>query len=74
MIICLIAGYIKKLLCKMSCYSEPDSDRNKFELNLSNYGTKSDLKTLQVLIHQNLSKRMIYIALNWKQINHKYIK
>ena len=32
MIICLITGYINKLLCKMSCYSEPDSDRNKFEL------------------------------------------
>ena len=33
--------------------------RVKVELDLSNYGTKVDLKMQQVLIHQNLLKRLI---------------
>ena len=34
-------------------------ERVKLELDLSNYGTKADLKKQQVLIHQNLIKRLI---------------
>ena len=33
--------------------------REKFELHLSNYATKTVLKMQQVLIHQNLLKRLI---------------
>ena len=33
--------------------------RVKVELDLSNYATKTDLKMQQVLIHQNLLKRLI---------------
>ena len=40
---------------------EPKSFRRrvKFELDLSNHATKADLKMQQVLIHQNLLKRLI---------------
>ena len=34
-------------------------ERVKVELDLSNYATKADLKMQQVLIHQNLLKRLI---------------
>ena len=34
--------------------------RVKVKLNLSNYANKVELKTQQVLIHQNLLKSVIY--------------
>ena len=43
----------------MSCFPEPHNHRkNKMEakLNLSNYATKSDLKTERVLIHHIFKK------------------
>ena len=42
-------------------FLEPKSSegRVKVELDLSNYATKADLKTLQVLVHQNLLKMLI---------------
>ena len=42
-------------------FPEPKSlgGRVKDELDLSNYATKADLKMQQVLIHQNLLKRLI---------------
>ena len=46
----------------MSEYSaEPKSlgGRMKFELDLSNYATKLDLKKEQVLIYQNVLKKLI---------------
>ena len=42
-------------------FPEPKSfgGRVKVELDLSNYATKADLKTQQVLIHQKLLKKLI---------------
>ena len=59
-IIVLIIGLMKEIsLYKMSYFPEPYARRrNKnVELNLSNYATKSDLKTHQVLIHENVLKK-----------------
>ena len=54
-------GLIKKiLLYKISYFPEPYTrGEKKVELDLSNYATKSDLKTQQMLIHQILLKRVI---------------
>ena len=45
----------------MSYFPPYTHNKNKIEveLDLSNYATKFDLKTQQVLIHQNLLKRPI---------------
>ena len=45
----------------MNYFSPYGHSKNKIEveLNLSNYATKSDLKTQQVLIHHNWLKKMI---------------
>ena len=45
----------------MSYFPEPHTNKNKIEvqLNLSNYATKSDLKTQQTLIRQYLLKKPI---------------
>ena len=42
-------------------FPEPKSsgERVKVELDLSYYATKADLKIQQVLVHQNLLKRLI---------------
>ena len=42
-------------------FPEPKSSGRsvKFELDLSNYATKTDLKMQQMLIHQHLLKRLI---------------
>ena len=62
MIINLIAGLIKKILsCKSELFSSALwSSKNiiEGELTLSNYVTKSDLKTPQVLIDHNLLKTL----------------
>ena len=59
MIIYLIVGLIKKIY-KMSYF--PSNSKIKVQLDLSNDAIKSDLKkTQQVLIHQNLLKRLIYL-------------
>ena len=59
MIIYLIVGLIKKIY-KMSYF--PSNSKVKVQLDLSNDAIKSDLKkTQQVLIHQNLLKRLIYL-------------
>ena len=44
-------------------FPEPKSlgQKMKVELDLSNYATKADLKMQQVLIPQNLLKRLIYL-------------
>ena len=44
-------------------FQEPKSSggRVKVELDLSNYARKIDKKKQQVLIHQNLLKRSIYL-------------
>ena len=57
----LTVGLIKKiLLYKTSYFPEPYTrGEKKIELDLSNYATKSDLKTQQVSIHQILLKRVI---------------
>ena len=56
MAIHLTAGLLKKiLLYKMSYFSEPyncSKNKIKVEIHLSNYATKSDLKTQQVSIHK----------------------
>ena len=49
----------------MSYLLEPQTHSNnkaKIELDLTNYTTKSDLKILQVLIHLNLLKKLVYLA------------
>ena len=62
MIIYLIVGLIKKIY-KMSYF--PSNSKIKVQLDLSNDAIKSDLKkTQQVLIHQNLLKRLIYLFQN----------
>ena len=45
----------------MSYFPEPSHSKTviKVELDLLNYATKSDLKKQQVLIHQNLLKRLV---------------
>ena len=59
MIIYLIVGLIKKIY-KMSYF--PSNSKIKVQLDLSNGAIKSDLKkTQQVLIHQNLLKRLVYL-------------
>ena len=59
MIIYLIVGLIKKIY-KMSYF--PSNSKIKVQLDLSNDAIKSDLKkTQQVLIHQSLLKRLIYL-------------
>ena len=59
MIIYLIVGLIKKIY-KMSYF--PSNSKIKVQLDLSNDTIKSDLKkTQQVLIHQNLLKRLVYL-------------
>ena len=59
MIIYLIVGLIKKIY-KMSYF--PSNSKVKVQLDLSNDAIKSDLKkTQQVLIHQNLLKRLVYL-------------
>ena len=59
MIIYLIVGLIKKIY-KMSYF--PSNSKIKVQLDLSNDAIKSDLKkTQQVLIHQNLLKRLVYL-------------
>ena len=59
MIIYLIVGLIKKIY-KMSYF--PSNSKVKVQLDLSNDAIKSDLKkTQQVLIHQNLLKRLAYL-------------
>ena len=42
-------------------FAEPKSlgAKVKVELDLSNYATEADLKMQQVMIHQNLLKRLI---------------
>ena len=59
----LIVGLIKKIfLYKMSYFREPynrSKNKIKFELALSNYATKFDLKTKQVLIYQFFKKILI---------------
>ena len=50
----------KILLYKMSHFLQPHTcskSKMKIKLDLSNYGTKSDLKTQQALIHQILLKK-----------------
>ena len=52
----------KKDIVQMSEYfPKPNSlgANAKVQLDLSNYATKTDLKMQQVLIHQNLLKRLI---------------
>ena len=61
-IVLLIVGLIKKDIMQMSEYFlTPISfgRRVKIELDLSNYATKAGLKMKQMLIHQNLLKRLI---------------
>ena len=43
---------------------KPSGERVKVELGLSNYATKAYLKMQQVLIHQNLLKKLIYLTKN----------
>ena len=38
---------------------KPFGGKVRVELDLSNYATKADLKMQQVLIHQNVLKRLI---------------
>ena len=63
MMIYLSVGLIKKiLLYKMSYFPEPYTCSKievEVEFNLSNYATKSDVKTPQSLIHQSLLKNLI---------------
>ena len=62
MIIHFIVGLIKRYYyIKMSYFLPYGHSKNKRELNLdlSDYATKSDLKTRQVLIHHNLLEEMI---------------
>ena len=63
MIILLIIGSIEKILIyNMSNIPEPythSKDKTKVELDLSNNASKSDIQMQQVLIHQNLLKRLI---------------
>ena len=65
-LIILAVGLIKNIfLYKMSYLLEPQTHSNnkaKIELDLANYTTKSDLKILQVLIHLNLLKKLVYLA------------
>ena len=44
-------------------FPEPKSSGGimKIELGLSNYATKADLKMQEVLMHQNLLKRLIQL-------------
>ena len=59
----LIIGLINKIpLYKMSYFPEPyicSKSKIKGELDLASHATKSDLNMKQVLIHQNLIKRLI---------------
>ena len=63
MIILLIIGSIEKILIyNMSNIPEAytrSKDKTKVELDLSNNASKSDIQMQQVLIHQNLLKRLI---------------
>ena len=51
--------------------------KRKFELDLSNYATKSVVTqqqdTSEILIHQNLLERSIYLVQSLKQINQTLI-
>ena len=66
MLIILAVELIKNIfLYKMSYLPEPQTHSNnkaKIELDLANYATKSDLKILQVFIHLNLLKKLVYLA------------
>ena len=65
MIILLTVGLIKGICyIKMSYFPELHTNRNKIELelDLSNYATKSDLKTQKTLIYFNLPKKMIQLT------------
>ena len=66
MTIVLTVGLMKKIsLCKMSYFPEPyirSKNKIKLELHLPNSAIKSDLKTQQVSMHQNLLKMRIYLA------------
>lgn len=66
MIIRLTARQIKKIPAyKMSYNPEPDSygrKQIKIELNLFNYGVKSETKKQQVLLYQNLLDSLILLA------------
>ena len=48
----------------MNYFPEQTRSKNKIavELDLSNYATNSDSKMQQVLIHQILLKKLVYIA------------
>ena len=61
MIIHLIVGLIRKILWyKMRYFREPHTNINskieKIKFDLSDYATKSELKTQQVSIYRNLLK------------------
>ena len=62
MIVLFIVGLIKNMpLYKMSYYPEPDShgrNKMKVELDLSNYGTKADLKGATVIDTSNLATKV----------------
>ena len=67
MIIPLIIGLIKKIsLYKRSFFREPytrSKNKMKFELDLSNYATKSDLKNARAVDSLKLAKkRLIQLA------------
>ena len=61
-IIHLVAGWTKKIfLYKKNYFSEPctrTKKKVKVELYFSNYATKSNLKGQQLLIHENLKKKV----------------
>ena len=61
MIIHIIVRLIKKmLLYKNELFSRySHSKKMEVKLDLSNYATKSSLKTQQVYIHRNLLKKII---------------
>ena len=59
-IIFVIIGLIKKIsLYKMNYFLEPNTSKNKIELelNLSNYATKSDLKIATSVDTSNFAKK-----------------
>ena len=59
-IIFAIIGLIKKIsLYKMNYFLEPNTSKNKIELelNLSNYATKSDLKIATSVDTSNFAKK-----------------
>ena len=66
--ICLVIGLIKKILLHKTNYFRKLHTRSetkiKFELDLSNYETKSDLKDATSVDTSKFDKRLIYLTEN----------